>query len=139
MVEPFLAWRGLFWQRHEWDDDARQKRISTRCHGKGSYASHTGNCKAKQHERRAHMVGPECIQPLGQASANCILNSANDVLYLTVALAVASRQFLVDDSEHFAKMCKAPFKFRSMVRSHILWFSPSVHDVLQELCCSPAM
>ena len=64
----------------------------------------------EQHERRAYMVGPERIQPLGQASANCILNSANDALYLTVALGVASRRFLMDDSEHLAQSCKAPLE-----------------------------
>ena len=56
------------------------------------------------------MVGPECIQPLGQASANHILNSADDALYLPVARAVASRRFLVDNSEHLAQLCKAPLE-----------------------------
>ena len=56
------------------------------------------------------MVGPECIHPLGQASANRILNSADDALYLTIALAVASRRLLMDDSEHLAQSCKAPLE-----------------------------
>ena len=72
--------------------------------------SRSGNRKAKKHERRAYMVGPECIQPLGQASANRILDRADDALYLPVALAVASRWFLVDDSEHLAQSCKAPLE-----------------------------
>ena len=110
LVEPFLAWGGLFRERHRWDDDAWQKRIASRGHGEGGYMSSSGNREAKEHERRAHMVGPECIQPLGQASANRILNSADDALYLPVALAVASRRFLVDDSEHLAQSCKAPLE-----------------------------
>ena len=72
LVESFLAQRGLFRERHRWDDDARQKRIASRGHGEGGYTSRLGNHKVKEHERRAHMVGPECIQPLGQASANRI-------------------------------------------------------------------
>ena len=102
LVEPFLAWGGLFRERHRWDDDARQKRIASCGHGEGGYTSRSGNREAKEHERGAHMVGPECIHPLGQASANRILNSADDALYLTIALAVASRRLLMDDSEHLA-------------------------------------
>ena len=56
------------------------------------------------------MVGPKGIQPLGQASANRILNSANNALYLPIAFAVASRWLLVDDSEHLAQSCKAPLE-----------------------------
>ena len=110
LVEPFLTWGGLFRERHRWNDDAWQERLASRGHGEGGYTSRSGNCEAKEHERRAHMVGPECIQPLGQASANRILNSANDAFYLPVALTVASRWLLMDDSEHLAQSCKAPLE-----------------------------
>ena len=65
LVEPFLAWGGLFRERHRWDDDARQKCIASRGHGKGGYTSRSGNRKAKEHERRAHMVGPEMYPTIG--------------------------------------------------------------------------
>ena len=85
------------------------------------------------------MVGPERIQPLGQASADCVLNGADNALYLSIAFTVANRRFLVYDSEHFAQTHKAPLKFRAMVGAYVSRFPPLVHDVLQELCCSPAM
>ena len=110
LVESFLTWRGLFRQRHRWDDDAWQKRIASCGHGKGGYTSRSGDREAKEHERRAHMIGPEHIHPMSQASANRILDSADDVLYLPVALAVASRRLLMDDSEHLAQSCKAPLE-----------------------------
>ena len=56
------------------------------------------------------MVGPKRIQPFGQTSADRVLNGANNTLYLTVALAVASRRFLVDDSQHLAQAREAPLK-----------------------------
>ena len=65
LIEPFLTWGGLFRERHRWDDDAQKERLASRGHGKGGYTSGSGNRKAQQHECRAHMVGPKCIQPLG--------------------------------------------------------------------------
>ena len=130
LVEPFLAWGGLFRERHRTDDDARQKCIASCGHGEGGYASRSGNRKAKKHERRSHMVGPKCIQPLTQALADRVLNGADDAFYLPIALAVASHRFLVYNSEYFAQMRKAPLKFRSMVRSYVSRFPPPVHDVL---------
>ena len=64
LVEPFLTWGWLFRKRHRRDDDARQKCVASCGHGEGGYMSCSGNRKAKEHERRAHMVGPECIQPM---------------------------------------------------------------------------
>ena len=75
------------------------------------------------------MVGPECVQPVAQALADRILNHADDAFYLPIAPAIASRRLLVDGSEHFAQMRKAPLEFRPMVRSYIPRFPPSVHDV----------
>ena len=64
LVEPFLTWGGLFRERHRWNNDAQQERLASRGHGEGGYTSRSGNREAKEHERRAHMVGPECIQPM---------------------------------------------------------------------------
>ena len=61
LVKSFLTRGGLFRERHRWDDDAWQKCIAFRGHGEGGYARRSGNRKAKKHERRAHMVGPERI------------------------------------------------------------------------------
>ena len=69
-----------------------------------------GDREAKEHESRANMVRPECIQPLAQASANHILDCADDAFHLTIALAVASRQLLVHDAKHLAQACKAPLE-----------------------------
>ena len=101
-VKSFLTRGGLFRERHRWDDDARQECIASHGHGEGGYTSCSGNRKAKKHELRAHMVGPERIQPLGQASADRVLNGVNDALYLPIAFTITSHWFLVYDSEHFA-------------------------------------
>ena len=47
LVEPFLPWGGFFRERYRWDDDARQQRVASSGHGKGGYASRSGNHKAK--------------------------------------------------------------------------------------------
>ena len=73
LVEPFLSWGGFFRERHWWDNDARQQRTASSGHGEGGYMSRSGNRKAKKHECWSHMVGPKCIQPLAQASADCVL------------------------------------------------------------------
>ena len=139
LVEPFLSWGGLFRERYWWDDNAWQQRIASSDHGKGSYSSCLSDCEAKKHERRANMVGPKCIQPLTQSSVDRVLDSANDAFYLPIALAVTSHWCLMHDAKHFAQACKTPLELRPMVHSYVPWLTPSVHDVLQELCCTPAV
>ena len=41
---------------------------------------------------------------------NRILDGADNALYLPVAFTVASRRFLMDESEHLAQSCEAPLE-----------------------------
>ena len=108
-------------------------------HGKGSYSSSLGNREMQEHKIWANMARPKCIQPLAQASADCIINCLDNALHLPIALAVASHQLLVHDAKYLAQACEAPLELLPMLHPHVPWLAPSAHDILQELCSVPAV